>query len=49
MSISKIVAVVTQYITEAAMEIFAPTHDSYPNIGVQPFTGEPFKGHADKL
>jgi hypothetical protein len=49
MSISKIVAVVTQYISEAAMEIFAPTRDSYPNIGVQPFSGEPFKGHVDRL
>lgn len=47
MGFSRILAVITQFLTEAAMEIFAPNHDSYPNIGVQPFTGEPFKGRVD--
>jgi trehalose/maltose hydrolase-like predicted phosphorylase len=47
MSISRLLATITQFLTEAAMEIFAPNHDSYPNIGIQPFTGEAYKGHAD--
>jgi hypothetical protein len=47
MAISRILANITQFLTGAAIEIFAPNHDSYPNIGVQPFTGEPYKGNAD--
>lgn len=46
MMLSRILAKITQYISEAAMEIFAPEHDDYPIIGVQPFTGEPYKGKA---
>jgi len=48
MAISKIIARITEYISEAAMRIFGPNDDQYPNIGVQPFTGEPYKkGTAD--
>ncbi|MFH7030390.1 MAG: nicotinate phosphoribosyltransferase [Heteroscytonema crispum UTEX LB 1556] len=44
----KMIASITQYISEAAMRIFAPTDDAYPIIGMQPFTGEPYKkGIAD--
>ena len=43
MIISKMLANVVKYISEAAMRIFAPTGDSYPAIGVQPFTGDPYK------
>jgi hypothetical protein len=32
-----------QFISEAAMRIFTPNDDAYPIIGVQPFTGEPYK------
>ncbi|WP_169153407.1 hypothetical protein [Brasilonema bromeliae] len=42
MAISEIIAKVTQYISEAAMRIFAPSDDAYPNTGVQPFTGDPY-------
>ncbi|MBD2679100.1 MULTISPECIES: hypothetical protein [Nostoc] len=46
--ISQMLADVTQYIYEAAMRIFGPNDDAYPTIGVQPFTGEPYKkGTAD--
>jgi hypothetical protein len=41
MAISKMFEKVTRYITEAAVEIFSPNHDSYPLTGVQPFTGIP--------
>ena len=39
MAISRII----QYISEAVMRIFGPNDDAYPAIGVQPFTGEPYK------
>ncbi|MDJ0615193.1 MAG: hypothetical protein QNJ63_00360 [Calothrix sp. MO_192.B10] len=42
MNISKLIAKITQYITEAAMRIFGPDDDEYPSTGVQPFTGEPY-------
>ncbi len=42
-AISKLIARITQYISEAVMRIFGPNDDEYPNIGVQPFTGEPYK------
>jgi len=42
MGISKLIAAITEYISEAAARIFSPTDDSYPVIGVQPFDGEPF-------
>jgi len=28
-------------LVEAALEIFSPSHDDYPNIGVEPFSGDP--------
>ncbi len=42
MGISRIFAIVAQYILEAVIRIFAPTDDAYPMIGIQPFTGEPY-------
>ncbi len=32
-----------QYITEAFARIFSPNDDQYPEIGVQPFEGEPYQ------
>jgi hypothetical protein len=43
MKLSRLIASITQYISEAAARIFSPNNDSYPVIGVQPFEGEPFK------
>jgi hypothetical protein len=34
------------YLIEATMEVFSPNHDSYPNTGVQPFEGDPYKGKS---
>ncbi|MBR8838118.1 MAG: nicotinate phosphoribosyltransferase [Stigonema ocellatum SAG 48.90 = DSM 106950] len=42
MAISRMLARITQYISEAVMRIFAPNDDAYPFIGVQPFTGKPY-------
>ncbi|MGB7414005.1 MAG: hypothetical protein WA902_07330 [Thermosynechococcaceae cyanobacterium] len=30
------------FIAEAAFELFSPDHDNYPNIGLQPFGGDPY-------
>ncbi|MBW4585960.1 hypothetical protein G7B40_004385 [Aetokthonos hydrillicola Thurmond2011] len=46
MAISRMLARMTQYISEAVMRIFGPNDDAYPNIGVQPFTGEPYRGRT---
>jgi hypothetical protein len=42
MDISKLIAIVAQYLFEAVVRIFGPTDDAYPLIGIQPFTGEPY-------
>ncbi len=43
MDISKFLASLAQYISEAVARIFSPTDDEYPNTGVQPFEGEAYK------
>lgn len=43
MAISRMFARMTQYISEAFLRIFGPNDDAYPNSGVQPFTGKPYK------
>ncbi|TAF09625.1 MAG: nicotinate phosphoribosyltransferase [Nostocales cyanobacterium] len=43
MAISKMLANITQFVSEAFMRIFSPTDDAYPMIGFQPFTGIPYK------
>lgn len=43
MAISRMIAKITQYISEAVLRIFGPNDDAYPMIGVQPFTGELYR------
>lgn len=43
MVVSRMIESILQYISEAAARIFGPSDDAYPNIGMQPFTGEPHK------
>lgn len=43
MMISKSLARVVQFLSEAFMRIFSPTDDAYPMTGFQPFTGVPYK------
>jgi hypothetical protein len=43
MAISRILANMTQYLSEAFMRIFSPVDDAYPIIGVQPFKGDVYK------
>lgn len=33
-----------RYVFEGFGEIFAPDHDDYPAVGVQPFEDEPYLG-----
>lgn len=48
MRISKMLDSVIQYISEGVTRIFSPSDDAYPAVGVQPFSGEPFKErHSD--
>ncbi|GAB4380285.1 MAG: hypothetical protein Kow00121_36210 [Elainellaceae cyanobacterium] len=30
-----------QTLMEAVLSIFSPTHDDYPSVGVQPYSGDP--------
>jgi hypothetical protein len=32
-----------QYFLEAFARIFGPNDDEYPDVGVQPFEGEPYR------
>lgn len=43
MGISRMTDSVVQYIIEAMTRIFGPSDDAYPFIGVQPFSGEPYR------
>jgi hypothetical protein len=46
MNIPRMFASVTQYLLEAVMRIFSPGDDTFPLIGFQPFTGDPYKKSA---
>ena len=46
MFISRMLSNITQYISEAVMRIFAPSDDAYPISGVQPFSGEIYRGRT---
>ncbi len=40
MIIFSIVRRITEYVAEAFLELFGPSHDDYPAIGIQPFEGK---------
>ncbi|PSB02241.1 isochorismate synthase [Merismopedia glauca] len=43
----KLLEKVANYLYEAFARIFSANHDKYPEIGVQPYEGEPYeKRHA---
>ncbi|MEG3861352.1 isochorismate synthase [Microcoleus sp. herbarium12] len=39
MNLSKSLADAMRYVSEAAVRIFSPSDDNYPNSGIQPFEG----------
>ncbi len=43
MNLRKIISNISEYISAAAARIFGPNDDEYPETGVQPFEGEPYK------
>lgn len=42
MNIFKWMGGVIDYLSEGATALFSPNRDQYPNIGVQPFDGDPY-------
>lgn len=42
MKVMQILGYVLQYLSEAAVLIFGPTHDHYPATGMIPFSGDPY-------
>lgn len=40
MNLSKSLTNAMRYVSEAALRLFSPTDDNYPNSGVQPFEGK---------
>ncbi len=39
MIVTKTIKNIVQYITEGFVEIFSPSEDSYPAVGLQPYAG----------
>lgn len=48
MRLNKIFDGVLQYFLEAFARIFGPSDDSYPMVGTQPYSGDPFRDDADE-
>ncbi len=46
MYISRMLSNIAQYISGAVMRIFGPSDDAYPMSGVQPFSGEIYRGRT---
>lgn len=42
MNIIKAIGNTLRYLSEGAMRLFSPSHDKYPETGVQPFSGESY-------
>lgn len=42
MNIFTVLSNALRYLSEGATGLFSPNHDEYPNIGVQPFNGDPY-------
>lgn len=49
MNIDRILQNAVQYFTEAFARVFGPSTDEYPEVGVQPFDGEPLADGAEKF
>ncbi|MEG4442979.1 isochorismate synthase [Microcoleus sp. F6_B4] len=48
MNLSKSLTNAMRYVSEAAVRIFSPSDDNYPNSGVQPFEGKPSKSSKSR-
>jgi hypothetical protein len=47
MNVIKSLRDMLQYLSEGVSRIFSPSKDEYPEIGVQPFDGEPYSEWVD--
>ncbi len=47
MNINEMLRDMMQYLTEAFARVFGPSTDEYPEVGVQPFNGEPNSSHPE--
>jgi len=45
MNLSKSLTNAMRFVSEAAIRLFSPTDDNYPNTGVQPFEGKSSKNN----
>ena len=41
MNINQLLGSVVDYLTEAFARIFSPSQDEYPEVGYQPYEGDP--------
>ena len=48
MNLSKSLTNAMRYVSEAAIRLFSPSDDHYPNTGVQPFEGTPCKSYKSE-
>ena len=42
-NIYELLDLVVTYLSEGVIRVFSPRDDSYPAVGFQPFTGEPYQ------
>jgi hypothetical protein len=47
MGIIKLMDNLNSFFAEAIARIFAPSDDAYPNVGVQPYSGDPFRDDVE--
>lgn len=49
MNITKMVQDLVHYLAEGFARIFGPNDDQYPEIGIQPFEGDPYQAKEADL
>ncbi|MFM1841553.1 MAG: hypothetical protein RLZZ490_284 [Cyanobacteriota bacterium] len=47
MNINRILQNAVQYFTEAFVRVFGPSTDEYPEVGIQPFEGDPLANSVE--
>lgn len=47
MKMMQLMASLNAFFAEAIARIFSPNDDAYPNVGVQPYSGDPIEGKVE--
>jgi hypothetical protein len=47
MNVSSFIQDFVQYLTEGFARIFSPNNDEYPNVGIQPYEGDPYQASSE--